>query len=106
VISAIGELTQTSTRSFQSSPVYSIQNHESRAMPDIKEIVADYRNADDERRLYLWLTHIDLREEFLDISMSNRQIAQRSPTPEKKKKAFIGVWRNLIRRASYSIVGF
>lgn len=43
-------------------------------MRDYKNIIEEYRNADSEKRLYLFLSHRSLRDEFLDIDQSDTPV--------------------------------
>jgi len=39
-----------------------------------KNIIEEYRNADAEKRLYLFLSHRSLRDEFLEIDQSDTSV--------------------------------
>ncbi len=43
-------------------------------MKDNKNIVEEYRNADSEKRVYLFLSHRSLRDEFLEIDQSDTSV--------------------------------
>ncbi len=43
-------------------------------MRDYKSIIEEYRNADFEKRLYLFLSHRSLRDEFLEIDQSDTSV--------------------------------
>jgi len=53
-------------------------------MIDNNSIIEEYRNADSEKRLYLFLSHRSLRDEFLKIDQSNVSV-ELSPKPLKNK---------------------
>ena len=61
-------------------------------MNDIKNILEEYRNADAEKRLYLFLSHRSLRDEFITIDQSEAG-AEFSKKPIKKKYLVCGNWR-------------
>jgi hypothetical protein len=43
-------------------------------MRDYKNIIEEYRNADSEKRLYLFLSHRSLRDDFLEIDQSDASV--------------------------------
>ena len=43
-------------------------------MRDSKSIIEEYRNADFEKRVYLFLSHRSLRDEFLEIDQDNTAV--------------------------------
>jgi len=50
-------------------------------MRDYKDIIEEYRNGDSETRLYLFLSHRSLRDEFLEIDQTLQQSDfQQSPS--------------------------
>lgn len=51
-------------------------------MRNNKSIIEEYRNADAETRLYLFLSHRSLRDEFLDIDQGDTSVGV-SETPVK-----------------------
>lgn len=51
---------------------------------DIKSIIEEYRNADSEKRLYLFLSHRSLRDDFLEIDQSDASV-KFSAEPVKNK---------------------
>lgn len=53
-------------------------------MEDIKNTLEEYRNADAEKRLYLFLSHRSLRDEFIHIDQSDTSI-KTSPKHAKNK---------------------
>ena len=53
-------------------------------MEDIKNILEEYRNADEEKRLYLFLSHRSFRDEFITIDQSDASIGM-SPKRIKNK---------------------
>jgi len=53
-------------------------------MRDSKTIIEEYRNSDAEKRLYLFLSHRSLRDEFLDIDQSDTS-SEFSAKPIKNK---------------------
>jgi len=60
-------------------------------MRDYKNIIEEYRHADFEKRLYLFLSHRSLRDEFLEIDQSDRSV-EISAKPIKNKCAMCGNW--------------
>lgn len=61
-------------------------------MKDYKNIIEEYRNADSEKRVYLFLSHRSLRDEFLDIDQSDKPVGF-SEKPIKNKCRMCGNWR-------------
>ena len=43
-------------------------------MRNNKNIIEEYRNADSEKRLYLFLSHRSVRDEFLEIDQSDTSV--------------------------------
>lgn len=60
-------------------------------MRDYKNIIEEYRNADFEKRLYLFLSHRSLRDEFLEIDQSDTSV-EFSGKPIKNKCAMCANW--------------
>ena len=60
-------------------------------MRDYKEIIEEYRNADSEKRLYLFLSHRSLRDEFLEIDQRDTPL-EFSAKPIKNKCRMCGNW--------------
>jgi len=60
-------------------------------MRDFKEIIKEYRNADSEKRLYLFLSHRSLRDEFLEIDQSDTSV-EFSEKPIKNKCRMCRNW--------------
>ena len=60
-------------------------------MKDSKSIIEEYRNADFEKRLYLFLSHRSLRDEFLEIDQSDTSV-EFSEKPIKNKCRMCGNW--------------
>jgi hypothetical protein len=60
-------------------------------MKDSQSIIEEYRNADFEKRVYLFLSHRSLRDEFLDIDQSNTANGF-SAKPIKNKCRMCGNW--------------
>jgi hypothetical protein len=60
-------------------------------MRDYKNIIEEYRNADSEKRLYLFLSHRSLRDEFLDIDQSDTPV-EFAEKPIKNKCRMCGNW--------------
>jgi hypothetical protein len=60
-------------------------------MKDSQSIIEEYRNADFEKRVYLFLSHRSLRDEFLDIDQSDTANGF-SATPIKNKCRMCGNW--------------
>jgi hypothetical protein len=60
-------------------------------MKDYKNIIEEYRNADSEKRVYLFLSHRSLRDEFLDIDQSHTSV-EFSEKPIKNKCRMCGNW--------------
>jgi hypothetical protein len=58
-------------------------------MRDYKDIKEEYRNADSEKRLYLFLSHRSLRDEFLEIDQSDTSV-EFSAKPIKNKCRMCG----------------
>jgi hypothetical protein len=54
-------------------------------------IIEEYRNADSEKRLYLFLSHRSLRDEFLDIDQSDTPV-EFAEKPIKNKCRMCGNW--------------
>ena len=65
-------------------------------MKDNINIIEEYRNADSEKRLYLFLSHRSLRHEFLEIDQSDTSVGF-SETPIKNKCGMCRNWgQNMI----------
>ena len=65
-------------------------------MRDSKNIIEEYRNADSEKRLYLFLSHRSLRDEFLEIDQSDTSVGF-TQNRIKNKCRICGNWgQNLI----------
>ena len=60
-------------------------------MKDNKNIIEEYRNADSEKRVYLFLSHRSLRDEFLEIDQSDTSV-KFSEKPIKNKCHICGNW--------------
>ena len=60
-------------------------------MRDRKNIIEEYRHADSEKRLYLFLSHRSLRDEFLEIDQSDTSV-EFSAKPIKNKCSMCGNW--------------
>ncbi len=60
-------------------------------MKDSKSIIEDYRNADFEKRMYLFLSHRSLRDEFLEIDQREPSV-EFSEKPIKNKCRMCGNW--------------
>ena len=60
-------------------------------MKDSKSIIEDYRNADLEKRLYLFLSHRSLRDEFVEIDQDDTANGF-SAKPIKNKCRMCGNW--------------
>jgi hypothetical protein len=60
-------------------------------MTDNNIIIEEYRNADSEKRLYLFLSHRSLRDEFLEIDQSDTSV-EFSEKPIKNKCRMCGNW--------------
>jgi hypothetical protein len=60
-------------------------------MRDHKNIIEEYRHADFEKRLYLFLSHRSLRDEFLEIDQSDTSV-EFSAKPIKNKCGMCGNW--------------
>jgi hypothetical protein len=66
-------------------------------MRDNKNIIEEYRNSDSEKRLYFFLSHRSLRDEFLEIDQSDTSV-EFSKKPIKNKCRMCGNWgQGLIR---------
>lgn len=61
-------------------------------------ILAEYRNADFERRLYLFLEHRMLRDDFVKID----QLEQQCPPPRRKRSLWqkLAEWRPLVAKSA------
>ncbi len=59
-------------------------------MRDNNTIIEEYRNADFEKRLYLFLSHRSLRDEFLEIDQSDTSVG----FSENRIKNKCGMCRN------------
>jgi len=62
-------------------------------MQGIKEIVEEYRSADEDKRLSLFLTYRDLRDEFMDIEMTLNP----RPEPRTSKASTPRSWMSYIK---------
>ncbi|MGD9383449.1 MAG: hypothetical protein PVH55_05315 [Desulfobacterales bacterium] len=60
-------------------------------MKDNKKIIEEYRNADFEKRLYLFLSYRSLRDEFLEIDQSDTSV-EFSAKPVKIKCRMCRNW--------------
>ena len=60
-------------------------------MRDYKNIIEEYRNADSEKRVYLFLSHRSLRDEFLDIDQSDTSVGILEK-PVKNECRMCGNW--------------
>jgi len=60
-------------------------------MRDYKNIIEEYRNADSEKRLYLFLSHRSLRDEFLEIDQNDKAVGFSEKTI-KNKCRMCGNW--------------
>jgi len=60
-------------------------------MRDYKNIIDEYRSADSEKRLYLFLSHRSLRDEFLEIDQSDTSL-EFSAKPMKNKCRMCRNW--------------
>ena len=65
-------------------------------MSNVANILEDYQSADNERRLYLYLSHHCLREEFQKIEMKDRTLDAHSCKYELKNAAWIGLLKDKI----------
>ena len=106
MICAWKKVRQTPLRSYVTDQDNAIENPVSNNMTSTDQIIDDYRKANEDRRVYLWLTHRNLRKDFLDISLSQWKTAQRKHNIEIKKRSFSGFWRSLIARVSLAMIGF
>ena len=64
-------------------------------MKDLQTILEDYRTADDERRLFLFLEHRLLRSEFVQIELEKYQARLLETAASGKKRAKGSAWRSL-----------
>lgn len=70
-------------------------------MRDYKNIIEEYRHADSEKRVYLFLSHRSLRDEFLDIDQRDTSVGF-SEKPIKNKCRMCGNWgQGLISALKY-----
>ena len=106
MIYAWKKVRQAPQRSYATDQDNAIENPESHCMTSTNQIIIDYRNANEDRRVYLWLTHRNLRKDFLDVSLSQWKTAQREHKIEIKRRLFSGLWRSLIARVSFAMIGF
>jgi hypothetical protein len=60
-------------------------------MRDYKSIIKEYRHADSEKRVYLFLSHRSLRDEFLEIDQSDTSVGF-SENRIKNKCRLCGNW--------------
>jgi hypothetical protein len=60
-------------------------------MNDTEKIIDEYRNADFEKRLYLSLSHRELRDEFLEIDQSDESV-ELSENPVNNDFRLCGNW--------------
>jgi len=60
-------------------------------MRNNQNIIEEYRNADSEKRLYLFLSHRSLRDEFLEIDQSDTSVGF-SEKRIKNKCRICGNW--------------
>ena len=61
-------------------------------MKNTNHIVEEYRNADAEKRLYLFLSHRSLRDDFLEIDQSYTSVELSAQTLKKKGRMCCGNW--------------
>ncbi len=57
-----------------------------------KRITEEYRNADSEKRLYLFLSHRSLRDAFLEIDQADTSIKQSAEPIKNKCRMYCGNW--------------
>jgi hypothetical protein len=65
-------------------------------MRDLKNIIEEYRDADSEKRLHLFLQHRSLRDEFLQIDQSENSVGFREKSVKNKCHMCITWGQNLI----------
>jgi len=65
-------------------------------MRDYKSIIEEYRNADSEKRLYLFLSHRSLRYEFLEIDQSDTSVGFSAKHIKNKYRMFRNWGQSLI----------
>ena len=72
-------------------------------MKDCQAILEAYRAADDEKRLYLFLTHRPLRNCFVQIEHERyaARLQEPSTSDKKKKSEKRSLWRSL--RAGFAV---
>lgn len=61
-------------------------------MKDSKSIIEEYRNADTEKRLYLFLSHRSLRDEFLEIDQREASVGFSEKPIKNKYHTCCGNW--------------
>jgi len=59
-------------------------------MIDASTIIDEYRNADSEKRLHLFLSHRSLRDEFLEIDQSDASVGFAKKSIKNKCCLFFG----------------
>jgi hypothetical protein len=62
-------------------------------MRDIQNIIEEYRNADAEKRLYLFLSHRSLRDEFINIDQRDASVKRAPKRIKTKYRTCCGNWR-------------
>jgi hypothetical protein len=62
-------------------------------MKDVENIIEEYRNADSEKRLYLFLSHRSLRDEFITIDQRDASAKRKPKRIKNKCHMFFGNWR-------------
>ena len=62
-------------------------------MENIKNIIEEYRNSDAEKRLYLFLSHRSLRDEFINIDQSDISVKISPKRIRNKIRTCCGNWR-------------
>lgn len=70
-------------------------------MPDAQTLIEAYRNADDEKRIYLFLQYRTLRSDFVQIEHETYQSRLHQASTSDKKGAFCSVWRSLRAGLAY-----
>jgi hypothetical protein len=61
-------------------------------MRDSKNIIEEYRNADFENRLYLFLSYRSLRDEFINIDQSDASVGFSAKPVKNKWRLCCGNW--------------
>jgi hypothetical protein len=62
-------------------------------MKDPKGVIEEYRNADAEKRLYLFLSNRSLRNEFIKIDQSDASVGFSAKPIKNKCRMCCGNWR-------------